>query len=568
VVAGSSSGFSGSNLVPLLSPGPGGGGLPPGGGSNPGGPRWHDTSTTLTSNHDPSTVGQRVTFTATVRSLGGGGIPTGSVRFFDDAGYLGTAALRNGQAKWSTAALAAGDWHMVAVYVPDSTHGPSAGLLTQQVNGSGGSSGGGLGNGGGSTGGSTNGGQASSAMSLSDDPDPSTFGAMVTFTASVSGSAGPATGTVSFSATDGSQNVDLGSAALVDGQASVQSDTLDVATWTVTASYRGDGTYAANTATATQVVNKAPTETSLESSVNPSTLGEPVTLTATVGSDVPPDVGIPSGVVVFENNGVPIGAASLDGVAGDDQASITTTDLPAGANPLSAIYEGDDNFLSSSSDTLIQQVNSEPDWTLSADTRSNDPMQGYLLPIGEANVDVNTGNLQLSQPLDLAQSAQARSQQSFALVYNSASVDQPLIVEATLSSGPDAEVPQAITAQLTVDGVPQSPVTFSTDGHQPGDSYLIAVTAPVSGSGEYSWQLDVTVTQADGDEGIDRSAAASEDGAASSPGRAAADDEGSIDLFADPIEDEPPAAPMPSPAVDDEGWIDLRAIPEAEGGGQ
>jgi transposase InsO family protein len=56
-----------------------------------------------------------------------------------------------------------------------------------------------------------------------------------------------------------------------------------------------------------------------------------------------------------------------------------------------------------------------------------------------------------------------------------------------------------------------------------------------------------------------------DDEAAAPP--APADDEDSIDLFADAVEDDPPAPPPSSP--EDEGdWIDLRAIPEPEGGEQ
>jgi len=73
------------------------------------------TTTSVASSLNPSTVGQSVTFTATVSSSGG--TPTGNVEFFDGVSSLGTFALNgSGQASVSTSALTAGNHNITAHY--------------------------------------------------------------------------------------------------------------------------------------------------------------------------------------------------------------------------------------------------------------------------------------------------------------------------------------------------------------------------------------------------------------------------------------------------------------------
>jgi hypothetical protein len=79
-------------------------------------PTW----TTLISSANPTLVGQSVTFTATVKVVGGGGPPTGSVTFKDAATVLGTAALDgSGKAAFTISALARGTHQITAIYSGD-----------------------------------------------------------------------------------------------------------------------------------------------------------------------------------------------------------------------------------------------------------------------------------------------------------------------------------------------------------------------------------------------------------------------------------------------------------------
>ena len=71
-------------------------------------------SVSLVSGTNPALVTTAVTFTATVTSASG--TPTGSVSFFDGTTLLGTVALSNGVASYTTSSLAAATHSITAVY--------------------------------------------------------------------------------------------------------------------------------------------------------------------------------------------------------------------------------------------------------------------------------------------------------------------------------------------------------------------------------------------------------------------------------------------------------------------
>jgi probable HAF family extracellular repeat protein len=121
-------------------------------------------------------------------------------------------------------------------------------------------------------------------VTITSSQNPSSFGQPVTFTATVNSIAGPPPDgeTIVF---HNNGNGILGSASLLHGVASLRTSTLSARTHGITASYLGDANYvAAAPATVSQVVNQASTDTTLVSSLNPSTFGQSVTFTATVAS--------------------------------------------------------------------------------------------------------------------------------------------------------------------------------------------------------------------------------------------------------------------------------------------
>jgi hypothetical protein len=98
----------------------------------------------------------------------------------------------------------------------------------------------------------------------------------------------------------------------------------------------------------TQVVNALATTTTLTSSPNPSTVGQPVTFTATVTSGS----GTPTGTVLFKDGGVVIGSGTLAGGI----VTFTTSSLSLGTHTITATFAGSANFTASTSAPLLQTV--------------------------------------------------------------------------------------------------------------------------------------------------------------------------------------------------------------------
>jgi hypothetical protein len=91
------------------------------------------TWTTVVPSANPAAFGQSVTFTATVKAVGGGA-PTGSVTFKDGAGTLGTTTLNGlGQTTFVASSLAIGTHPVTAVYAGDSNFAGSTSSVVSQA---------------------------------------------------------------------------------------------------------------------------------------------------------------------------------------------------------------------------------------------------------------------------------------------------------------------------------------------------------------------------------------------------------------------------------------------------
>ncbi|MFI5117104.1 MAG: choice-of-anchor tandem repeat GloVer-containing protein, partial [Terriglobales bacterium] len=108
-----------------------------------------------------------------------------------------------------------------------------------------------------------------------------------------------------------------------------------------------------------------PTTTVLMTAPNPSNLGQPVTMTATVTAQ---DGSLPTGTVVFESNGVQIGSASLNG---SGVAVLVYAGLSAGTDSLTAVYQGSGTLAGSTSNTVPQVV--QPVRSMTTVTSSPNP---------------------------------------------------------------------------------------------------------------------------------------------------------------------------------------------------
>ena len=186
------------------------------------------------------------------------------------------------------------------------------------------------------------------ALALTSGSNPSSGGASVTFTATVTGSA--PTGLVHFY--DGLTQI--GTATLNgSAQASFSTSLLVGGAHTITAVYPGDGNngvaYSAGLAhTVNDSRSTTTTALALTSGSNPSAFGAAVTYTATVTGSAA------SGTVVFYDGATAIGSAALNGSA---QATLSTSGLAVGWRPLRAAYLGDATNAPSASSTLFHAVN-------------------------------------------------------------------------------------------------------------------------------------------------------------------------------------------------------------------
>ncbi len=185
-----------------------------------------------------------------------------------------------------------------------------------------------------------------------------TYGQAVSFTATVVPIAGTESPTGSVTFTD--NGITLGTSTLTT-DAGVATTSMLVTTLprgpnAIMASYGGDPGSApsASTAAAPLTVTTAPTELSLGSSVNPSTYGQSVTITASV---FPATGSGETGTVTFFSNGSAIGTGSVE----NGQATLTTATLPVGTDAVTAHYGGDDNFAGSvTTDAWTQEVDPPP----------------------------------------------------------------------------------------------------------------------------------------------------------------------------------------------------------------
>jgi hypothetical protein len=194
----------------------------------------------------------------------------------------------------------------------------------------------------------------SSATTLGSSLNPSAGGQAVTFTATVTGSGGAPTGTVTF--LDGVMRIGTGTLN-GSGIATFSTSSLIVGAHSITATYGGDSNFTSSTSTAsTQTVTGIASTAVLTSTVNPSGYNVSTMFTITVtGSS-----GTPSGTVAFFDGASWLASSTL--AAGT--ASFSVSALPIGSHSISVRYSGDTAFASSTSNTLTQVVNLAPSTTV------------------------------------------------------------------------------------------------------------------------------------------------------------------------------------------------------------
>jgi hypothetical protein len=283
------------------------------------------TTTAVVSATNPSAFGQTVAFTASVQSSSSG-TPTGNVTFFDGGTSLGSVSLSGTSAQLTLASLSLGSHSISAKYNGDSNYtASSSASLAQSVS------------------------QSGSSTALVSSANPSSFGQAVTFTAAVQPSySGTPTGNVTFF--DGGTS--LGSISLSGGAAQLTLSNLSLGSHSISTKYSGDSNFTASTSTSiAESVAQAATATNVSSNADPSSYGQVVTFTATV---TPAYNGAPTGNVTFFDGNTSLGNANLSGGVATFNAQATA--LLAGSQSITAKYNGDSNFLTSTSAAIVQTV--------------------------------------------------------------------------------------------------------------------------------------------------------------------------------------------------------------------
>jgi len=290
---------------------------------------------TVTSSLNPSRFNQQVTFTATITGQSGG-TPTGTVTFSDGSNILGTLPLSGDTATFSTSALAGGIHPINAFYSGDSNFIGGSGSLNQVVT------------------------QANTMLTLIPSVNPSGFGQTVTFTTTITPLyGGQATGAVTFK--DGTTT--LGSTSVSSNAASLTTSSLAFGIHSITAVYSGDWNFVGSASNTLSQVVRAATTTTLLSSINPSVQDKSVTFTATVSSLA----ATRTGTVQFLNGTAVLATVTLK----SGTAKLTTSQLPPGPNPITAVYSGDTNNSANTSVTVNQLVHAPTTITLTSSPDSS-----------------------------------------------------------------------------------------------------------------------------------------------------------------------------------------------------
>jgi hypothetical protein len=372
------------------------------------------TTTTVSSSSNPATVGQAVTFTATVSAAAA----TGTVEF-KQAGVMiaGCVAqvISSGTATCTTAGLTAGSPLITAAYSGDSTYAASSSpALTQTVN------------------------KKTTTTTASSSLDPSTVGEAVTYTATVSPTA--ATGTVEFKQAGVTISA-CAAQAVNSGTATCTVTNLAVGWHGITAVYSADSNYAASWSSGlTQTVNKQTTTTTVSSSLDPSTVGQAVTYTATVGPTAA------TGTVEFKQAGVTISACAAQAV-NSGTATCTAADLAAGGHGITAIYSGDNDYAASRSPALTQTVNKKTTTTTVSSSSNPATVGQAVIYTATVSPSTATGTVEFKE-------------------------------ESTPITGCTPEIISSGTATCTVAGYPKWSSYRLTAAYS-GDSSNLASTSPV-----------------------------------------------------------------------------------------
>lgn len=285
------------------------------------------SSVTVTSSSNPGTVGQNVTFTATVTPANA----TGQVEFTIGSTVV-SSPLVNGVATYTAtpAQLQPGVIAVKAKYPGVAAiAGSTSPTYNQTIN------------------------KATAGVNVSGSATSVGYNQPVIFTATVTGltpNVSSPTGEVTFNF-GGENNV---TTTLFNGVASYLTNTLPAGSYAVTASYNGNAIYnSAASGPANLSVAKAPATIHLTSANNPAVAGQAITFTALVG----PLPGSAGGTASFNFNFADGSSYSTNPLAVTNGiASYVTTTQQTGSYSVTVSYSGDANHNPTTSANYVQYV--------------------------------------------------------------------------------------------------------------------------------------------------------------------------------------------------------------------
>jgi hypothetical protein len=419
------------------------------------------TVTTLASSDTTSTFGQAVTFTATVTS-GGSPVTTGTVDLTAGATALATGLDLNsaGQATFTTSSLAVGSHTITATYNGNTDFQTSADTLTQEVE------------------------PAATATALTSSANPSTVGQSVTFTAAVTSDGAPVTaGSVTFV-------IDSGAGTTVDvsasGTATLTTAALTAGAHVIAANYGGTTSFAASDDTLTQTVNQLDTTTALESSLNPSILGQPVTFTATVTNGADP---VTDGSVIFSEDAATLATVALNA---SGQAVFSTSVLGVGDHDITASYTGTAVFAESEATVTQTVTNAETSTALTSSLNPSTFGQSVTFTAtvtsGTPAVPVTSGTVSfLDGTTTLTAGIALNAQGQATLSTSTLAVGNHLITASYSGTTGLAASTSAVLTQV-VDGVADAGGPYTIDE---GNALALDATGSLAGAGAtFSWDVN------------------------------------------------------------------------------
>jgi len=347
----------------------------------------------------------------------------------------------------------------------------------------------------------------STTTTITSSLNPSDFGKNVTFTVNVTTGTGTLSGTVTITDTFNGTTSTLASKLNLNaaGNAIYSTSALPVGLHSIVAAYVGDGSHTDSTSTdngalpLSQVVYEVTTTTmALTAGTNPTTVGQSVTLTATVAVSGGGGV-VPDGTVTFMNGATVLGAAQALPAIG--VVTYTTTTLPQGNNPITAVYSGDATIEVLGSTSAVLNLDVQTSSTSSVTSTPNPSIYGSqvtftatvapgtntsAVPSGKVaffnnGVQMGTGTLsgnpataqyQISSlpvgtdPITVTYAGDANFSASTSPEYNQVVNLTPTSISVSASPNPGvAGVPEPITATLTSSAnasLLTGPVTFTS----------------------------------------------------------------------------------------------------------